>query len=62
LGDCIAVSDGYHIFRIKKMLQAQGVAVYGAPRPDPHPAWSLRHSPAILEEIFKYTLWKLGLE
>jgi len=62
LSDCIAVSDGYHIFRIKKMLRAQGVAVYGAPRPDPHSAWSLQHTPAILEEIFKYSAWKLGLE
>lgn len=62
LSDCIAVSDGYHIFRIRKMLQAQGVAVYGAPRPDAHSAWSLQHTPAVLEEIFKYTLWKLGLE
>jgi len=55
---CVAVSDGYHIFRIKKMLQAQGVTVYGAPRHDPR----LKNSWLMLDEVFKYTLWKLHLE
>ena len=55
---CVAVSDGYHMFRIKKMMQAQGVTVYGAPRPDPRPANRL----LMLDEVFKYTLWKLHLE
>ena len=29
---CILVSDGYHIFRAKKMLEARGIQVYGSPR------------------------------
>src|SRR6266481_5149130 len=29
----IVVSDGYHIYRVKKMLEASGIAVYGSPRP-----------------------------
>jgi len=55
---CVAVSDGYHMFRIKKMMQAQGVTVYGAPRPDPHTS----HHWLMLDEVFKYTLWELHLE
>jgi len=33
LKSCIVVSDGYHIYRVKKMLESRGVAVYGSPRP-----------------------------
>ena len=29
---CIVVSDGYHIYRVKKMLESRGVAVYGSPQ------------------------------
>src|SRR4051794_8076808 len=31
---CIVVSDGYHIFRVKKMLENRGIKVYGSPRPE----------------------------
>ncbi|HEV2113813.1 MAG TPA: YdcF family protein [Terriglobales bacterium] len=55
---CLAASDGYHMFRVKRMLRAQGVTVYGAPRPDPRGSSPL----ALLDEVFKYTLWKLHLE
>src|SRR5437868_3156795 len=34
LKSCIVVSDGYHIFRVKKMLENQGLKVYGSPRPE----------------------------
>ena len=32
LKSCIVVSDGYHIFRVKKMLEFRGLTVYGSPR------------------------------
>ena len=32
---CIVVSDGYHIFRARRMLQFKGLHVYGSPRPSP---------------------------
>ena len=37
----VAVSDAYHVFRIRKLLQHEGVQVYVAPRPDsrPHSLW-----------------------
>src|SRR5581483_8875492 len=33
LHSCIVVSDGYHIYRVKRFLQAHGIVVYGSPRP-----------------------------
>src|SRR5580658_10791175 len=35
LKSCIVVSDGYHIYRVKRMLQSDGMSVYGSPRPSP---------------------------
>src|SRR5579885_1781089 len=32
LQSCIVVSDGYHIYRVKKMLETEGMKVYGSPR------------------------------
>ena len=37
LHSCVAVSDAYHVFRIRKLLQHEGVQVYVAPRPDSVP-------------------------
>src|SRR5438128_3568916 len=34
LHSCIVVSDGYHIYRVKKMLETHGLTVYGSPRPE----------------------------
>src|SRR5579884_2804709 len=31
LHSAIVVSDGYHIYRVKRMLQSSGVKVYGSP-------------------------------
>jgi uncharacterized SAM-binding protein YcdF (DUF218 family) len=30
---CIVVTDGYHMFRTKRMLEERGLRVYGSPRP-----------------------------
>jgi uncharacterized SAM-binding protein YcdF (DUF218 family) len=32
LRSCIVVSDGYHIYRAKRMLESGGFTVYGSPR------------------------------
>jgi len=35
LHSCVAVSDAYHVFRIRKLLEHEGITpVYVAPRPD----------------------------
>lgn len=31
---CIAVSDPYHLYRIKQLMQRQGITAYVSPRPD----------------------------
>jgi uncharacterized SAM-binding protein YcdF (DUF218 family) len=58
---CVAVSDEYHVFRIQKLLEHEGLRVYVAPRPGSRPhSFSLR-TLAILRESFSYIAWKLGL-
>src|SRR5438105_7052233 len=37
LTSCIVVSDGYHIFRVKRMLEQRGMRAYGSPRPEVRP-------------------------
>jgi len=62
LHSCIAVSDAYHVFRIRKLLEHEGIApVYVAPRLDsrPHSAW--QRSIAVLREATSYLLWRVGI-
>ena len=62
LHSCVAVSDAYHVFRIRKLLEHEGIGpVYVAPRPDslPHSMW--QRSVAVLRETASYFLWKLGI-
>ena len=61
MNTCLAVSDGYHIFRIKSMLSREGVTVYGAPRPNSKPQSFSRRNEAVMHEIASYTLWMLHL-
>jgi uncharacterized SAM-binding protein YcdF (DUF218 family) len=60
LGSCIVVSDGYHIFRVKKMLQFRGLNVYGSPRPSvPKGTW--REKWLFVRQSFAYLLWQIGI-
>ena len=61
LHSCLAVSDGYHIFRIKQMLGREGVIVYGAPRPNSHPQTFWKRQESVWHEIGSYTVWLLHL-
>jgi uncharacterized SAM-binding protein YcdF (DUF218 family) len=60
LRSCIVVSDGYHIFRVKKMLEARGLRVYGSPRPSESPEdwrkWWL-----YFRQSIGYLLWSIGV-
>jgi len=58
---CIAVSDGYHIFRIKRMLERQGFTVYGAPRPQTRPYSMWQRAVFLLREVVSYTLWRMHI-
>jgi len=62
LHSCIAVSDAYHVFRIRKLLEHEGVGpVYISPRPDSRPHGAAQRSLAILREATSYLLWKMGI-
>jgi uncharacterized SAM-binding protein YcdF (DUF218 family) len=58
---CLAVSDGYHMFRIKRMLGHEGIVVYAAPRPNSKPPAFWKRQAAVWHEIASYTLWLLHL-
>lgn len=60
LKSCIVVSDGYHIYRVKKMLEARGVKVFGSPRPSaPREDWRQRWLYA--RQAVAYMLWSIGV-
>jgi uncharacterized SAM-binding protein YcdF (DUF218 family) len=56
---CVAVSDPYHMFRIKFLLGREGVHVYGAPRPLLHPLTERQKVIYYLREVLSITLWRL---
>lgn len=62
LHSCVAVSDAYHVFRIKRLLQHQGIGpVYVSPRPGSRPHNVVQRMFAVLREACSYLLWKLGM-
>jgi len=62
LHSCIAVSDAYHVFRIRKLLQHEGIGpVYVAPRPDSKPRSVLPRVVAVLREATSYMAWRIGI-
>jgi uncharacterized SAM-binding protein YcdF (DUF218 family) len=58
---CIAVSDAYHVFRIRKLLEHEGLEVRLAPRPDSRPKSVWQRAVAILRESASYLLWRAGI-
>jgi uncharacterized SAM-binding protein YcdF (DUF218 family) len=58
LTSCIVVSDGYHIFRVRKMLERRGIKVYGSPRPEEA---GKRTWWVYLRQALAYGLWKIGI-
>ena len=60
---CIAVSDGFHLYRIKLMFRALGITAYASPAPDS----PIEDDPTLrtlytLREMVVTTLWHLGLK
>jgi len=60
LRSVIAVSDGYHIYRVKKMLESRGLSAYGSPRKDHHPE-PLRDHWNYVKQAIGYLLWRAGV-
>jgi uncharacterized SAM-binding protein YcdF (DUF218 family) len=62
LHSCVAVSDAYHVFRIRKLLEHEKIGpVYVAPRPDSRPHTTLQRGIAVFREAASYLVWKLGI-
>ena len=60
LRSAILVSDGYHIFRAKKLLEARGLKVYGSPRPSAPPGgW--KELWLYIRQSGAYLLWQVGI-
>jgi len=60
LHSVIVVSDGYHIYRVKRMLQSSGMRVYGSPRKELptdtfHAGWNF------VKQAIGYLLWRAGV-
>lgn len=63
LRSCIVVSDGYHIYRVKKMLEDRGLTVYGSPRPaetgPEEKGWQGQW--IYVRQAIAYELWRVGI-
>jgi len=60
LHSVIVVSDGYHIFRVKKMLEFRGLNVFGSPRKEHNPG-ALRERWNYVKQAIGYLLWRAGV-
>jgi uncharacterized SAM-binding protein YcdF (DUF218 family) len=60
LGSVIVVSDGYHIFRVKRMLEARGLSAYGSPRREQQ-SGAFQDRWNCFKQAIGYSLWRLGV-
>ena len=60
LNSCIVVSDGYHIYRVKKMLEFRGIKVHGSPR-SLNQANDWREWWLYTRQAIGYVLWRFGV-
>ena len=61
LRSVIVVSDGYHIYRVKKMLQFRGLNVYGSPRKEQRSPGAFQERWNYVKQAIGYVLWRAGL-
>jgi len=58
---CIAVSDAFHVFRIRALLEHEGVQVELAARPESRPRHLWERVVAVIRESTSYLAWKVGM-
>jgi uncharacterized SAM-binding protein YcdF (DUF218 family) len=58
---CIAVSDAYHVFRIRALLEHEGVQAEVAPRPESRPRSTWEKVVAVMREAMSYFVWEVGM-
>ncbi len=61
LHSCVAVSDAYHLYRVKRLLSMQGIETYTSPREGSIPRTKAARFWAIQREAFSYLLWSLHI-
>jgi uncharacterized SAM-binding protein YcdF (DUF218 family) len=61
LHSCIVVSDGYHIYRVKRLLEAQHIQVFGSPRPSGGRASLRQMRWMYFRQAVGYFLWQAGI-
>jgi len=61
LMSAVIVSDGYHIFRAKRILEHEGMIVYGSPRPDSGGPKGWRRQWLHVRQAIGYLLWRAGI-
>jgi uncharacterized SAM-binding protein YcdF (DUF218 family) len=61
LHSVLAVSDAYHMFRIKRLLGAKNIAAFASPRPESVPRTRGARLTTALREALSYTLWLLRI-
>lgn len=59
--NCLAVSDEYHVFRIRALLEHEGLEVYVTPRLGSRPKGHWQRMIAVMREAMSYIAWKLNL-
>jgi uncharacterized SAM-binding protein YcdF (DUF218 family) len=60
LASVVVVSDGYHIYRVKRMLESAGLAVYGSPRKERQQEPFQQHWKCV-KQALGYILWRFGV-
>lgn len=61
MASCIVVSDGYHIYRSKRILEAQKIKVYGSPRPGSAAASRAARRWLYFKQAVGFLLWQMGI-
>jgi uncharacterized SAM-binding protein YcdF (DUF218 family) len=61
LHSCIVVSDGYHIYRVKRLLESHGIQVYGSPRPPAGSFGPMELRWLYFRQAAGFALWQIGV-
>ncbi len=61
LRSCLVVSDGYHLFRIKRQLESKGIEAYGSPREARRGMPFLERVRVTVKQVAGYLLWRAGI-
>jgi uncharacterized SAM-binding protein YcdF (DUF218 family) len=62
LKTAVLVSDAYHLYRAKRMMEREGITVYISPRPGSIPKTFFGRWVAALREAVSYTVYRLHMD